>query len=100
MILIYSSVTGSINIVMSSSRNLESRTWFAMEFCSSEVNADPFVSMRDFCTILFMHPSVIVAQLFSSIPANLSVTLTTLKTEVDRIRRSAYALHLVSDEEM
>jgi len=56
--------------------------------------------MRDFCTILFMHPSVIVAQLFSSIPANLSVTLTTLKTEVDRIRRSAYALHLVSDEEM
>ena len=70
-----------------------------MECSSSEENADPFVSMRAFCTILFMHASVIAAQLSSSILANLSVTLTILKTELDGVRRSPYVLHLVSDEE-
>ena len=58
-----------------------------MECYSSEEKADPFVSLRAFCTILFMHASVIVPQVFSSILPNLSVTLKILKDEIDGVRR-------------
>ena len=70
-----------------------------MECCSSELNADLFVSERVLSTILLMQLPVSVAQRISSVLTTLSVTLITLKTDGEGIRRSPYALHLVSDEE-
>ena len=58
-----------------------------------------FVSERVLSTILLMQLPVLVAQLISYVLTNLSVTFTTLKTDGEGIRRSPYALHLVSDEE-